>query len=382
MSTSAIESASDSFTPAWWLRSAHLQTVWGRLARPRHLVTYRREVLPTPDGDELIVDHSDGPAGSPVVVAVHGLEGSSYSVYVQGILALARRRGWRGAAMNFRSCARDPENLSRMLSNRRPRLYHSGETGDLDFLLRTLSKREPSAPLLAVGASLGGNVLLKWLGENPGQRLVRAAVALSVPFDLGSGARALERGLGPLYTETFLRTLRPKALEVARRFPEAAARIDAGRVRRSRTFWEFDDAANAPLHGFDGADDYYRRASSLPLLGTVATPVLCVSAEDDPFLPSECLDRARAGASSMVEFVRTRKGGHIGFVAGDLPGRPTYWAEETAIRFLASFADGPQAPVPSETKAMDGNASCTSPTGEGSHGRDPEARRAKIPASR
>ncbi|MFY9552751.1 MAG: alpha/beta fold hydrolase, partial [Thermoanaerobaculia bacterium] len=252
----------------------------------------RREVLATPDGDELVVDHVDGPAGSPRVLVLHGLEGSSYSVYVQGFLAGIRRRGWRGIAMNFRSCARDPRDLSRWLPNRRPRLYHSGETSDLGFLVRTLSDREPGAPLLAIGVSLGGNVLLKWRGENPAGAGVTAAVALSTPYDLAASARHLESFAGRVYTGRFLATLRAKALDAARRFPEAAARIDVARVLAARTFWEFDDAANAPLHGFAGADDYYRRASSLPLLSSIAAPTLCLSAEDDPFLPREALARA------------------------------------------------------------------------------------------
>ena len=301
------------------------------------LVSFRRETLETPDGDELIIDHVDGPAASPILVAVHGLEGSSYSVYVQGILSLAAGRGWRGVAMNFRSCARDPEDLSRMIPNRRPRLYHSGETEDLGFLLRTLAAREPGTPLVAFGASLGGNVLLKWLGENPGQRIVRAAVAISVPFDLAAGARHLERGIGRWYAESFLTTLRKKALATIRRFPQTAARIDAERTRRAKSFWEFDDAATAPLHGFAGAEDYYRRASSLAYLPAVGTPTLCIAAADDPFLPAECLERVRAAASSRLELLCTSAGGHIGFASGKAPWRTRFWAEETAGAFLGRF---------------------------------------------
>jgi predicted alpha/beta-fold hydrolase len=293
-----------------------------------------REVLETPDGDELVVDRIEGPAASPILVVLHGLEGSSFSGYVQQLLAVARRRGWRGAAMNFRSCARDPGRPNRMLPNRRPRLYHSGETEDLGFLLRTLSRREPGAPLLAAGVSLGGNVLLKWLGENPDQRLLRAAAAISTPYDLAAGARHLERGFGRVYTAGLLRTLRRKAVETARRFPEAAARIDAARAGSARTFWEFDDAATAPLHGFTGADDYYRRSSSLRFLPAIGTPVLGVSALDDPFLPAEVVRRAREAASSSVRFAITDRGGHAGFVAGPGPWKPSFWAGETAIEWL------------------------------------------------
>jgi uncharacterized protein len=301
-------------------------------------VSLSREVLVTPDGDELVVDRVDGPAGAPRVILLHGLEGSSYSVYIQGLLEGIRRRGWRGFAMNFRSCARDPRELSRCLPNRRPRLYHSGETSDFDFLVRTLRDREPGAALFAIGVSLGGNVLLKWRGENPSGAGVAAAAAISTPYDLAASARHLESFTGRVYTRRFLATLRAKALDAARRFPEAAARIDAARVRAARTFREFDDAATAPLHGFAGADDYYRRASSLPLLAAIAAPTLCLSAEDDPFLPGEALARARraAGASPSIAFHVTRRGGHIGWVAGRVPWRPRYWAEDAVLSWLAA----------------------------------------------
>jgi predicted alpha/beta-fold hydrolase len=310
------------------------------MARSRRQVAFVRETLETPDGDELVLDHVEGSAGSPRLITLHGLEGSSYSVYVQGFLAAAARRGWRGTAINFRSCARDPARLTRMLPNRRPRLYHSGETSDLDFVIRTLAAREPRTPLFAVGASLGGNVLLKWLGENPDQRMVAAAAALSAPYDLAAGSRHLETPMGGLYVRGFLSTLCPKAFEVAGRFPEAAARLDLGRVARCRTFWDFDDAATGPLHGFAGAEDYYARSSSLNFLSRIGTPTLCLSAEDDPFLPVSVLPRARAAASPAVTFVTTRRGGHIGFVSGLAPWRPDYPAEEGAIRWLSEARPG------------------------------------------
>jgi len=328
------------FRPAWWLPGPHLQTVWGRVSRDRRRVAFAREALETPDGDELVLDHVGGPPGSPRVLVLHGLEGSSNSVYVQGLLEAAARRGFRGTALNFRSCARDPADLSRMLPNRRPRLYHSGETSDLDFVARTLSAREPSAPLVAVGVSLGGNVLLKWLGENPGQRCVAAAAALSTPYDLGASGRFLETAVGRLYVGHFLSTLKTKAVAVAARFPEAARKMDIPRALRARSFWEFDDAANAPLHGFTSADDYYRRASSLGFLSKVATPALCLSAEDDPFLPPDALAMARAAASASIAFRVTPRGGHIGWIAGPWPWRPAYWAEERAIDWLARASSG------------------------------------------
>jgi predicted alpha/beta-fold hydrolase len=323
------------FDSAWWLPGPHGQTIWGRMTRGRRLVRFRREILETPDGDELVLDHLDGPEESPRVLLLHGLEGSSYSVYVQGFLAELSRRGWRGTAMNFRSCARDPRDLSRMLPNRRPRLYHSGETSDLDFVARTLRAREPATPLFAIGVSLGGNVLLKWLGERGAEAPVEAAAAVSTPYDLGASARHLDTFVGRVYVGSFLATLRGKALAAARRFPEAAARIDIPRTLSARTFWEFDDAANAPLHGFTGADDYYARASCLGFLPKIQTRTLCLSAEDDPFLPIEALERAQAAAPPSVEFVTTPRGGHIGWVAGAAPWRPRYWAERAVVDSLA-----------------------------------------------
>src|SRR5258705_9026890 len=158
------------FSPAWFLPGPHLQTIWGRVWRPRRMVSLRREVVETPDGDELVLDHLDARREDPLhFVLLHGLEGSSSSVYIQGVLSVIARHGHAATAVNFRSCARDPKSVRRMLPNRRPRFYHSGETGDFDFVVRMLGSRHPGRRILGFGASLGGNVLLKWLGENPEQ---------------------------------------------------------------------------------------------------------------------------------------------------------------------------------------------------------------------
>lgn len=323
------------FAPCPWLPGPHLQSIWGNLTRSRRLVPYRRETLETPDGDELLLDRVDGAPGSPRLLVLHGLEGSSESVYVQGMMALAAARGWTGVALNFRSCARTRDDHDVWIPNRRPRLYHSGETTDLAFVLSRLAAEvETGVPFFAAGVSLGGNVLLKWLGENPGQRTVAAAAAISVPFDLGAGGRYMERGFGPFYTRHLLSTLKVKAADLAARFPEAAARLDVPRLERADTFFEFDDAGTAPLHGFDGALDYYARSSSLGFVGRIATPVLAISAADDPFLPGSVLDAVARAKSPSVELRVTRRGGHAGFVGGTI--RPRYWAEETAVEWLAS----------------------------------------------
>lgn len=323
------------FAPAWFLPGPHLQTIWGRIARPRRLVPLRRESLETPDGDELLLDHLDAPSPSPVhFILMHGLEGSSYSVYMQGILAVVARHGYSATAINFRSCARDPHNILRMLPNRRPRFYHSGDTGDFDFVARTLAARTPQVRLAAFGGSLGGNVLLKWLGEHPNESLISAAATLSVPYDLGAGARLLETtAAGRFYVARFLATLKKK---VAR--ADIASRLDLDRALRSKTFVEFDDSATAPLHGFTGADDYYTRSSSIHFVHRITTPTLALNAADDPFLPPAVLPQVKAAASDAVDFRTTTTGGHVGFISGGAPWKCEYWAEELVVRWLLQKA--------------------------------------------
>jgi predicted alpha/beta-fold hydrolase len=321
---------------AWWLPGAHLQTAWSRLTRSRRLVTFTREVLETPDGDELLIDHAAGPPDAPRVLLLHGLEGSAHSFHTQGLALLVARAGWRGVVLNFRSCARDPADIRRRVRNRRPRLYHSGETTDLALLVRTLASREPATPLYAIGFSLGGSVLLKWLGEVAGGSAIRAAVSISAPYDLAAASRYLERRVGRFYAAHFMRRLRAKALDLVERFPRETAHIDAERIRAARTFRELDDCVTAPLFGFADAADYYARASAIDALPRIGVPTLCVSSEDDPLFPAEAVARARDAArgNAAVTFAVTTWGGHTGFVSGPWPWRPFYWAEEASLAWL------------------------------------------------
>jgi predicted alpha/beta-fold hydrolase len=324
----------DGEVAGWWIRGAHLQTAWARLVRSRRLVTFDREVLATPDGDDLVLDHAAGPAAAPRVLLLHGLEGSSHSFHSQGLAHRIARAGWRSVVLNFRSCARDPGDLRRRLRNRRPRLYHAGDTADLDLAIRTLAAREPQTPLHVIGFSLGGSVLLKWLGETGQVGAVTSAATISVPYDLAAAARHLERPVGRIYLFHFLRRLKPKALDLLARFPRETAHLDRERIRRARTMREFDASVTAPLHGFDGVDDYYRRASAVGFMSRIQVPTLCISGADDPFFPAAALPLARAAASPQVKLLVTPWGGHTGFVTGRWPWRPVYWAEEQAMAWL------------------------------------------------
>jgi predicted alpha/beta-fold hydrolase len=316
------------YRPAWWIPGAHLRTLWGKFMRPRPPLATRRERWSTEDDDFLDLHRLDAPSGAPRLLILHGLEGTIRSHYAVGLLHEAQRRGWAADLLIFRSCGDEP--------NRALRFYHSGETSDLDSVIRRLVDEDPSRPLLLVGVSLGGNVLLKWLGEQ-GEHVpeqLRGAAAVSVPFDLGRGSRHLDRGFSRFYQAHFLRSLRRKAIGKSARFPGA---IRPETVLRARTLYDFDDLITAPIHGFRDADDYYTRSSSLHYLARIRTPTLLLSARDDPFLPVAVLDEvrdiARTNSSLHLEFVE--RGGHVGFISGRVPWRPFYYAEWRATEFLA-----------------------------------------------
>ncbi len=316
----------DGFRPPWWCPTGHLQTLWGPLFRGGRLPLARERVT-TGDGDFVDLDWLDGPPAAPLLLVLHGLEGSAGSHYVTGLLGEGRARDWRGVAVNFRGCSGEP--------NRLPRFYHSGDTDDLDHVVRLLVAREPGVRLGAVGVSLGGNVLLKWLGERGAEapRQVVAAVGISVPFDVAACARVLDRGLPKLvYTSNFLRTMRRKVRAKARVYPGF---VDVGAARRARTFAAYDRAVTAPLHGFRDELDYWTRASSGPYLARIRRPTLLLSALDDPLVPAASLpDPAALPAGVRAEF--SARGGHAGFIEGPVPWRVRSWAERRAVDFLAS----------------------------------------------
>lgn len=318
-----------SFQPAPWLRNRHLQTVWGPLFRRRR-VAMRRERFETRDGDFVDLDWLDGPSGAPLLLVLHGLEGSARSHYISGLVRRARSCGWRAVVVYFRSCSGQV--------NRLPRFYHAGDTGDLDEVLRTLVRREPGVLIGAVGVSIGGNVLLKWLGEQgdrvPGQLV--AAAGISVPFNIAPCARVLDAGLRRvLYTSSFMRTFKAKIREKALRYPDF---VDLRAALRARTFAEHDRVVTAPLGGFTDAMDYWVRASSAPWLSRVRRPALLLNALDDPFVPPEALPDPETLPPWIVTEL-PRHGGHAGFIEGRWPWAVDSWAERRAIEFLASIID-------------------------------------------
>ncbi len=316
-----MEERPDHFRTPIWLWGPHGQTVVGRAVRSACRFSYARRRVETPDGDFLDLDGVAAPVNGPIVLILHGLEGSSRSGYMAQTCSLLAARGAWPVALNFRSCSGEP--------NRLLRSYHSGETTDLGFVVDLLRRENPGVPIGAIGFSLGGNALLCYLEES-GPGTVDAAVAVSVPFDLATSARKLEQGMGRVYTTHFLRSIKDKIREKADRIPDAA-RL-APTALRARTMRGIDDAWTAPVHGYADAAHYYAACSSASRLEGIRTPTLLLQAEDDPFLPTETLDRIRRFRNPSVACGFTRRGGHLGYLGARSTNR--LWAEAQATGWL------------------------------------------------
>jgi predicted alpha/beta-fold hydrolase len=347
----------DSYQAPWWLPGGHAQTIYAKLIVRRARVAYRRERWETPDGDFIDLDWIEGRGQSvegrgssegrvsgvdgkaldnrdtrhstpdtrhsPLVVLFHGLEGSSRGNYALAMMAALRDRGMRGVVVHFRGCSGEP--------NRLARAYHSGDAPEIDWILRRLQAGKAGAPLYVAGISLGGNALLKWLGESgaAATAVVERAAAVSAPLDLMAAGDALGRGFNLLYARNFLVTLKAKSIAKLALHPGL---YDAARVRAARTLREFDDLVTAPLHGFRDTDDYWTRASSKPWLRRIEVPTLVLNARNDPFLPAAALP-GPVDASAAVTLEQPEEGGHVGFVSGAFPGN----LEWLPRRILAFF---------------------------------------------
>lgn len=306
-----------------WLPGGHLQTIYPATCIAKPMVAYRRERWPTPDGDFIDVDFVDGQPDKPFLVLFHGLEGSSHSHYARSLMAHIAALGWSGAVPHFRGCSGEP--------NQAPRFYHSGDAGEVDWIVRRLAKRyrnSPNARFYVVGVSLGGNALLRWLGESQHQAdIVDAACAISAPLDLAGGGAALSRGLNMIYTRVFLQTLKPKCLHKLTQFPDL---FDRERMLCARNLYEFDNIVTAPLHGYRDTDDYWHRASAKHVLSDITVRTLVLNAKNDPFLPARHLPRA---ASPSVTLDYPEQGGHVGFAIGGPPGKIN-WLPQRITSFL------------------------------------------------
>ncbi|WP_111747622.1 hydrolase [Salinisphaera orenii] len=312
------------FRPAPWCRNPHLQTVVAGLLRRPPAVTLTVDTIELADGDFLDVSISTWPAGpgAPVALILAGINGGPESPYVRGIVAAFAACGIRSAVMHYRGLARP---------NRLPETFHSGRTEDIAAIVAYLAERFPDAPRVAVGYSLGGNMLLKYLGERGDNSALAAAAAVSVPFDLAACAEALRYGLRRGYQRYLLSGLKAMAHAKQANATLPLADIDWSRLT---TFASFDDYVTAPLNGFDGAADYYARVSCAPFLSAIQTPTLIAHARDDPFMVPAVIPGQHA-LSSAIRLELTDHGGHVGFVGGRSPWRPCYWLEQRIPKFMA-----------------------------------------------
>jgi predicted alpha/beta-fold hydrolase len=311
-----------SFRPPRWLRGPHRQTLFPFLFMRPSIPPRQPERLELPDGDFVDLCHFGGGDG-PRVCLFHGLEGSLASHYIGGLAQALLDLGCRVTFMHFRGCSGEP--------NRLPRAYHSGDTGDIGYLIATLRTREPDTPLAAAGFSLGGNALAKYLGEQADQTPLSAAVAVSVPFDLSACADYIDRGFSRVYQAHLVRSMRASTRARIQRVGELP--IDMEALERARSFREFDDAVTAPLHGFADAPDYYRRASSGPWLRSIMVPTRLIQACDDPFVGPDPVPTGDDVAHA-VELDISPHGGHCGFVAATRRGRPYRWLDNEIARWL------------------------------------------------
>lgn len=315
------------FKPAWWLPNSHLQTLWPALLRASiKNIKLERERVELPDGDFIDLDWiGKNKHGTPIVLILHGFEGSIESHYAKGMMQVIDQHGWRGVFMYFRGCSGEP--------NRLQRGYHSGETSDVNYIVQYLLNRHPNTYLTAIGYSLGGNVLLKWLGETKETNPLKAAIAISVPFELHKASSRIRHGFSRIYEWYFLKCLRER---LQHKFEQVAPPVDPSLLVEIQSLRDFDDKYTAPLHGFSGVDEYYSTSSSRQYLHTIHVPTLVLHSKDDPFMTEDVIP-SRAELSPFVTLEVTESGGHVGFVTGNVPWRPRYWLEERVPAFLENF---------------------------------------------
>lgn len=333
--------ACHAYTPPFWLAGGHLQTIIPSLFHQGPDIQYHRERWELADGDFIDVDWTaasaanpekldtvafscDTDSSQPVLVIFHGLEGSSQSQYVKSLLGNALAKGWLGVAIHFRGCSGTP--------NRLPRTYYAGDSEEIDMMLARVRSRYPRNPLYAVGYSLGGNALLKWLGEfGPRQRLpIMKAVAVSAPMDLRASAISIDSGLNRIfYSRMFVNSMRPKALALAKRFPGL---LNERSIINANGIEDMDNAVTAVLYGAKSALDYYQKNAAKPYLKTINLPTLIINAKNDPFMPAIFLPTADE-VSAWVTLDYQQQGGHVGFFAFR-PSQAQGWLAQRIVEFL------------------------------------------------
>lgn len=319
------------YLPPWPFRNGHVHTIYPAIFRRINDVTYERERITLPDTDFLDLDWSRRPEDKTdfpkrVGLVLHGLEGSADGSYVRGMVRAINQAGWDAVACNFRGCSGEP--------NRLLRSYHAGATEDLAAVLKHITSTTGYKEIVLVGFSLGGNLMLKYLGDIGAALPVQVigAAGVSVPCDLAASVDAMSTRANKLYIARFMRNLREKMREKARTFP---GEISIDRLDEITTFQEFDDLYTAPLHGYANADAYWRACSCLRGLVHIKIPTLILNAADDPFLAPACFPVSTAQSSRTVHLEMPDYGGHVGFV--DYKKDRRYWSEQRIVSFFEQY---------------------------------------------
>lgn len=319
------------FEPAWWLKNRHLQTGWQKIHRHRLKCVTEPQRLELADGDFVDIHWTQKPKRkdrTPLVIVLHGLEGSVKSTYARGMMNAIREAGWIGVLMHFRSCGG--------IANRLPRSYHSGDTEDLTYLIHYLKQHYPERPLYAVGFSLGANVLVKYNGEAAGNNPLAASVAICPPLDLAASCLHIQRGSARVYQKYLLDMMldnlsrKMQSIDLSNYI-----RLDADEFATIKTIWQFDNAITAPLHGFKSAPDYYQKCSGMQFLSRVDKPLLVIHSADDPFLSPNSVPKAEQ-LSKSVTFELSQHGGHVGFISGSSPFKAHYWLESRTLGYFST----------------------------------------------
>ncbi len=317
------------FTPPWWAKNRHVQTIFPRFLQKRAKLRYQKERLNLPDGDFVnLVWAGEVKKSRGLITMFHGLEGSIRSHYSNDMAANFVQQGYAVVLMHFRGCGGE--------INLKPRAYHSGETEDAWFVLNWLHDKFPDTPKAAIGFSLGANMLLKLLSEQPKQSIVKAAMAISTPFNLDLCANSINRGFSRMYQGYLLKSMVNTLLTKMQQLDYTGLlKVNQQQIRKFTSFREFDEHITAPLHGFANANDYYQQASSVNRLHAIFTPTLVLHAKDDPFMHPSILPSAQS-LSPYVGIEVSEYGGHVGFMQG-VPWRPKIWMQQRANRFFEAF---------------------------------------------
>ncbi|TWX73039.1 hydrolase [Colwellia sp. C1TZA3] len=317
-----------SFSPAWWLKNPHCQTIAAKFFRRGHTINTTNETLELPDGDfvDLAWTEKVSPSCSrPIVAVLHGLEGSKNSHYAKGMLSAIKAQGWIGVLMHFRGCSGRP--------NRMAKSYHSGQTCDVEYFSQHLADNYPAAKKAIIGFSLGGNVLTKYLAEQQ-QNIYQAAGVICAPLDLSSCCDRINQGFSRVYQKYLVDMLRASTIEKIN--ANLLSNIDINHLDKVRSIRDFDQMITAPVNGFRDANDYYQQASGRDVLKQITIPCLIIHASDDPFLCHENTTAICTLPEQLI-FEISAYGGHVGFISGKNPLKPKFWLEQRIPEFFTRY---------------------------------------------